>query len=165
MLSTFAMKFWPKDWEQDVYQRLKALGHSSVRDFLQANPLLGYTALAKTVGEKTVPFMLGFLQYREAIEVGELCLAAMDSFSRKYRECNPGGWKAKSHADNIADFASATGLLAAELAAIDPRLEGTMASIFNDICDRDPPAGWTPTGATDPVLLAAFDKCWPADRP
>lgn len=161
MLGEFATKFWPKDWEQQVLEAVRSQGYLTVADFLAANPNRGYRELSQKLGIKMVPYMLRKLQYREASGHSELRAAAIDAFVRLFQDLNPRGWGNYADAPAGAKETSLVSLLSGEMKQFDQAQSVALLGLYADILKSQPTIGWLPTSSADPVLQAAFERCWP----
>jgi hypothetical protein len=154
--SDLAARTWAGDWGGRVVAHFRALGYSSVAEFLERNPAEPYLALADRLGDDMAAFQLERVQFEDAQRSGTVRRAAMDSLARDVNDQLPGGWPD----DSTGHFGVARvyATWATRLEMTDAGLKALADAVWAAL---SPPAGWLPTREDDPLITAAFDRGWP----
>jgi hypothetical protein len=152
---------WSSDWSSRLHRELRAKGYGSFVEFLDAHPCESYL----TVGDKIAPWVAGMqlqrAQLEEAMRTGRMQHAVADALAREFCEVFPQGW----HGDErgISALAAALGRWVGMLVANAGLQDAHSAAIAlsTQFREEPPPNGWSPTGASDSVLLSLLTRCWP----
>ncbi len=156
---------WQGDWKARLQEKLKTLGFSSLEEFLNAYPGLGYVSLAKHLGDANVAAMqLYGEQLRRGSVLNNLRFVAMDCLVRFLNEYIPRGWKNGRHFQHrsASAFASWSTSIAAHASSYSG-IEQVLKQIFDNLESMPIPAGWLPKDSTDSFVVQAFEKGWPTD--
>jgi len=137
---------WRGDWQQRIAQRLKQRGFESYLAFLEANPGVSYTDMARLLseGDDVAPVQLERL-HAWSVKPEARDVAILDSLARFLREALKKGWGVGQRWQ---------GSVAAALASWNvawgggPELETLEQALF----DLNPPEGWIPEPKDDPLL-------------
>lgn len=157
-------------WQGRLRARLREMGYATMEAWLADNPGLTYIELAERLGnEVAVPAGIVRIQFEEAKARGRLREAAMDSLPREIKDRLPSGWQKMSEyeasvsADQIERIifltASAFGFWAPHLDSVANKHPAL--AVWKALEQSYPPVGWKPSGPTDPLIVAAFEKGWP----
>jgi hypothetical protein len=149
------MKTWDGAWREKIDERIRALGFSSLDDYLLARRGLAYVAMAEELGEGVLGVHLARLELESAHESGSEAFreAAKRSLVRSLGE---------PHGDDPFDV-SGCSIWASRIAMVD----ATADERATEVCRRllaDAPPGWRPSTETDPLLAKTFDAVWPCNQ-
>jgi hypothetical protein len=119
-----------------------------------------YVKLAKRLGGDVAAVHVMWVQFEEAEHRGRVRNAAMDGLARELTAHLKRGWGRGLHRQFNAAGADAGFLTLLDHAHRECRpLAEAVWRALQDLC---PPTGWLPSGADDPLIVAAFAKGWPA---
>lgn len=152
-------RIWTSDWKRKVYIRLCAADADSVTEWLSRYPGVPYLELADVLGSDVAAFQIEMLHVEEAQQRRDLRRFALDSLARDIHEYLRNGWKVQIAGD--FETAAAFGTWTTRLIGAEPKLRPFIDAVWKDLNQSPPPAGWLPSGADDPVLVAAFGRAWP----
>src|SRR5439155_17181587 len=139
---------------------VRALGFSSLADYLAARVGVPYTDLADELGDGILGLHLAAVQMKQATNRRA---AAADALVRTLRQVLTRGWDLTEALEpgvtrdfvNVAAWSYWTSLLDA---ARPP--EEVLDRLWEHLKSAAKP-GWLPKTADDPVLKQAFDSAWP----
>ena len=149
-----AVPAWRGDWRSRIEERLRDVGHDTVRAFFEANPGLSYSDLAKVVGPTgdVAPVQLEQL-HGEMVDQGEMARreALLDSLSRFLRGALPKGWGAGGYWQS-----GVTGALSSWTVLWGSTEE--LRQVKKKLFEKAPPSGWVPEPSNDPLLRQILDE-------
>ena len=154
---------WQGDWKARLQEKLSMLGFDNLEKFLADNPGLGYSRLAKCLGDSNVAAMqLYSEQIRRGFQTDNIRCVAMDSLVRFLNEYLTRGWKNGRHFQHRSTSAFATWHTAiTALAGSDTAIERKLTKVFDSLEAMAIPGGWLPKDKNDIFVVAAFEKGWP----
>lgn len=155
---------WTADWATRLRARVRDHGAETISDFLKMHPAVPYTEVVKRLAPWVAAMQLSRLQMEEARDQGTLREAAMDSLARNLNEL-PEGWVADSVTESRAAGAAAHTTTAVEIDGRSPQFRSHLLEVYKALKALQPPVGWRPSGANDPLIQAAFDRGWPKTTP
>jgi hypothetical protein len=155
-------KVWGDGWRARFLERLRTLGCDSASEYLARNPAKPYIQAAEEMGGHIAALQLEWAQFEEASIRNDFRSVAMDSLARDLCRHLPGGWRgqAKGHFDTAHAYGAWASRLKVEL----PELGSKIEAVWNALEGAAPPVGWKPSGPSDPIIVLAFDRGWPASR-
>ncbi len=135
---------------------LAAHGYDSVEALLHRHPGVSYITLGEQIGVLPVALIAAHLTRAYRAGASTFREAARDSLARHLNQSLPHGWNgSEARFDNIVPFSSwATSVETAAGAGARDR-----DAVFEAL-ERHARPGWRPSGADDPVLVAAFNEAW-----
>jgi hypothetical protein len=141
-------------WQADVMEKVRALGATSMREFVESHPDATYAELADMLGPEVMPIQVYDLHLREAHAAGPVAFreAAADSLARDLRRHR---WSDDDE-DNIPVWAAWASSLA--------RVEDKATVHLWAALKAHAKPGWRPSSKDDPVIVAAFAEAWPRDE-
>jgi hypothetical protein len=155
------VQIWTSDWRSIIRSRVRPHGAETFADFAQRHPQIPYVKLARLLGAGVVAAQLEMMQFEEAKAGGFLREAAKDALCRTIHRHIKRGWRVGIHSQRATAGAYAEWLTLIEFEASCPDLVSTAKAAWGALEALEPPSGWLPSGAADPLILAAFDKGWP----
>ena len=149
---------WMLDWPDRVARLVRAMGYADLQSLLATMPAATYEEVANEIGHDVAPIQVLVVQFKEAKLANAVRRAAMDSLARQVTDEFPQGWGIAERPEYrsavaLADWISSI-VVSGDCEAYENRLDNIADSL-------QPPTGWIPTGADDPVIRAAFDMHWP----
>src|SRR5262245_64046658 len=93
---------WQGNWNERIYQRIRRFGSETILEFLAQFPISTYMELSDKLGDDIAPVQLQNLQFKEALEIGQIRNAAMDGLVRVLRDGLPRGWNPKEPRNSAA---------------------------------------------------------------
>lgn len=153
-----AAQSWQGDWRARLAERLASHGVASATAHAAARPSATLPELASLLGADVAPIQLRWLMLEEARASGPDALAhyARDLLARELRRYTPSGWNPGD------DFKSGT--FGAWAAGLPDEYESIALDVWEALLRARPPAGWTPAGTDDPLLVEAFRAAWPTSE-
>ena len=148
---------WDGNWEERIYERIKQLGYSTYRDYLQARRGDSYDKLAAELSRNTdaapiAPVQLEHLHPR-TVHPAERRDAILDSFVRFLRGALRRGWGVGIHwqVDVIGELSGwhVTWGQGDDLDAFE-----------GEIFRMNPEPGWIPNDSDDPIIQEAARRVW-----
>jgi len=141
---------WEGDWKARLYERVRALGFTSLTDFAAARPTASLADLAEELGKDDVAgvqVLSGLLA--EAERRGKINRFERDVFVRMFNQSVPGGWP--SVLDDANRFAVAKAL--GSWIGYTPDMHQDRArKIMMALLANPPPTGWRPVSPDDELL-------------
>ena len=154
---------WHGDWKARLQKKLLLLGFSSLEEFLEANPGMGYVSLSKLLGDANVAAMQLYGEHiRRGYQTNSIRLVAIDCLVRFLHEYIPRGWKNGRHFPHRSASAFAawsTSIIGATCS--DASIERKLRTVFDTLEAMPIPVGWLPTDKDDVFIAEAFEKGWP----
>ena len=153
---------WNGDWRRRVRERVRALGCTSVTEFLSRFPGEPYLKTAERLGDGTAALQLEWIHFAEAASERDKRRAAMDSLVRDLHAYLPSGWATGTNADFntarvFATWATRTGQQV-------PGTELKAKAVWDALKQMKPHTGWLPSDSTDSLLSRAFERGWPPSQ-
>lgn len=161
------------NWRDNTRSRLRDIGCQSIAEFLAKHPGVPYVDLPEILaGNVAAPISIAKMQFEEANAKGEIRAAALDCMAREINHHLKSGWamgkrlgpNAKSEHQRRAEFltAGAYASWVTQVEVSDNKLRPLADAVWDALEEHQPPLGWRASGAEDPIIVAAFDKGWPA---
>lgn len=155
---------WTGSWRCRLQSKLGRAGFGSLEEFLEANPGLGYVALARQLADANVaPLQIFGEQLRLGMANQRLRSVAMDSLVRFMNQNIPRGWL-----NGVHFRLRAASVFAAWSTGFSNGTQGTanlserLHSVFDALEAMTIPQGWLPKDVSDPYVVEAFATGWPA---
>lgn len=176
-------RVWPPGREQNftperVSERLCEKGYSSLLDYLEDRQAIPYQELVKEIGPDSIA--VGFLRWlhcREAHRAGQIRRAAMDCLAREIAQV--GGWPGVKVFTQPSEPVTSMNVDPEDAKKLQWKAEVIFRNwaldallpygdnitqhaepVWEALEELDPPRGWIPSGADDPLIVAAFDEGW-----
>ncbi len=155
---------WIGNWRFRLQSELERTGFGSLEALLEANPGLGYVALARRLAEANVaPSQIFGEQLRLGIANRRLRSVAMDSLVRDINDYVPRGWLNGVHfrlraASAFSTWSTSFSNCTQETSNLSERLH----SVLSALEAMTIPQGWLPKDVSDPYVVEAFATGWPA---
>lgn len=156
-----AEKIWSNDWPSKTLNRVRQTGAANLSDFLVSRPAVPYVKLAKELGPDIAAIQLVRLQLAEAGEHHSIRSAVTDAAARLLHQHLKRGWGKGVHLDFNTSGVFADLVSYLKMRENADELVAKWDAVWHALKNAPPPEGWLPSGPTDPVLVAAFDKGWP----
>lgn len=141
---------WEGNWKARLYERVRALGFTSLTDFAAARPTASLAVLAEELGKDDVAgvqVLSGLLA--EAERRRTVNRFERDVFVRMFNQSLPTGWPAIL--DDTGRFAVAKAL--SSWIGYTPEIHQDRArQIMMALLANPPPAGWRPVNPDDKLL-------------
>ena len=141
---------WEGNWKARLYERVRALGFTSLAAFAEARPTASLVALAEELGKDDVAgvqVLSGLLA--EAEERRQVKRFERDVFVRMFTQNLPNGWPAVL--DDANRFAVAQAL--ARWIGYTPEVHQERArQVMMALLANPPPPGWRPLNPDDELL-------------
>lgn len=139
---------WEGNWVERIAERVRAKGFASLLDFSEARPTATFLELADELGEEDVAAVqLEWLLKEEALAKKRFGRFARASLVRSIYEQLPQGWGVGEK----VDFRRA-GVYADWRGTIGPEYNDATDRVFDALEAANPPLGWLPAGADDPII-------------
>lgn len=141
---------WEGNWKARLYERVRALGFTSITSFAEARPTASLVVLAEELGKSDiagVQVLMGLLA--EAEQRKQVTRFDRDMLVRELHESIPNGWPAVLEDPHRFPVAKALGLWIGDLPdAHQERARRVMMALLAN----PPPPGWLPQGPDDELL-------------
>jgi hypothetical protein len=154
---------WTGSWRCRLQSKLGRAGFGSLEEFLEANPGLGYVALARQLADANVaPLQIFGEQLRLGMANQRLRSVAMDSLVRYINQYVPRGWRNGFHfqlraASAFSTWSTSFPNCTKETSNLSERLH----SVLDALKAMAIPQGWLPKDVSDTYIVAAFATGWP----
>lgn len=145
------MNPWDGDWENRIYDRVRARGFQLITDFADARPRASYRELTKELGDGVAVVQLETLLRDEAKKFGRSERFARSSLVRLLREHCADGWDS---GDNFTFRAARA--FASWVSTLGVGYESAADRTWDLLKARRPPKGWCPDSPDDPLLKDVF---------
>jgi hypothetical protein len=143
---------WEGNWAERIGERVRAKGFASLLEFSEARPTATFLELADELGEEDVAAVqIEWVLKDEALERNSFARFARASLVRTIYEQLPQGWGIGKK----ADFRRA-GVYADWRGTLGPEYNDATDRVFDALETANPPRGWLPAGADDPIIDKAF---------
>ena len=157
---------WAGNWRTRLDAQLRQLGHTSLDDFLSANPGVGYIVLSKLLSSANVaPMQIYNEHLRLGLETGNFRNVTMDCLVRFLNDYLRRGWrngKHFAHRSASAFAAWSTSVLAHTNS--DANMKEVLNEVFVELESLPIPTGWRPKYINDEFIKQAFSRAWPNIR-
>jgi hypothetical protein len=149
---------WSGDWHARVLERVQQRGFASVTQYAAARIGVALVELAAELGPDDVAAdQIMCLLIEDAVRTQTVPRMLRDLFVRELREAIPQGWR--SPLDDEARFEISGALARWETELADYLDKPATFTAGQDFMTAELPAGWTPDGPDDPVIVAFVDRC------
>jgi hypothetical protein len=150
---------WEGDWEGRVHQRIRQLGFTTYRDYLQARPGVSYDDLAAELSrDKALPPIAPVQLERMhawTVNPDERKDAMLDSLVRYFRGTLRRGWGVGIHWEINA-------ITALSFWSVNWGEGPELDSLEREIRQLNPEPGWVPQDSGDPIIQEAARRAWAA---
>lgn len=141
---------WEGNWKARLYERVRALGFTSLTTFAEARPTASLVKLAEELGKDDIAGVQVFSGLvAEAERNHQVTRLVRGTLVRELWECLPDGWPAVRDGEAGFQVAKALGSWAAYTPEThEERVKQARAALRA----HPPPPGWLPKGPDDEVL-------------
>jgi len=163
--ATPSSKAFEKRLMDQAFQALEVAGVGAL-EYVLANPKIPTTELAKKLSQESGKNIsgIGFVMavYDHAARLDQVRDFARDLLIRRILSAFPNGWQSKSDINPAVRIGSWVQEI--KRSCDDNSVEYASAIIRNLAVDQQPPDGWLPNRADDPLVEEVFSRCWPVER-
>jgi hypothetical protein len=152
---------WDADWQKRIFIHLREKGYETINDFLRHFPAEPYVDVANRIAPWVAAMQLSRLQMQEAKHQGTIRGAAMDSIARNLNWRLPAGWAIDDKSVSEAAGAFANTSTSVVIDGQSAEFKSRIREIYQALKALQPPNGWRPIGANDPLIQEAFERGWP----
>ena len=154
---------WESGWQAKILAGIKALGFSSISEFLARFPAEPYAKLAKRLGEHVAELQIIWMQFDNNLDDIKYREAAKDCISRELNHTLKRGWGIGKNLEfrNALVYTEWSGWVTRSREDLEPVLD----AVWQELLRLNPPLGWRPSGPDDPLIEAAFSRAWEPTGP
>jgi hypothetical protein len=151
-------RVWGGNWQAKILSRVRSAGCETLGEFLARFPGESYLKIAERLGDDVAAFQVEWMHFDEAQDAASLRHIAMDSLARDLNDHLPKGWRDGARGDFDTASAYADWVVRLQQKRSDIKPKGK--AVWDALEQLRPPAGWSPSGPNDPLIVSAFFKAW-----